>query len=256
MAERWRWASGNQPRSVEDLVELLENYQVTQRLCSAATPAPGGDETRTERRGRMPENQRTQAPPAYPNQIIADRRGPAPQTPREEWRCYTYGHKGHLARHCPGAGDVSMPVRPTGEEGSVSAPPAGPPSGPNPQAYRTGLPDLRQTIRGRASGTPTPTTSDQTTPVAAYMAAHPAPSRSDSDESPDRLPRETHASSTVSLPPGTPDTMTASEQTPPPDGRETPPLIDFSDFPLADGGGTGRGVPMGSTGKGVTSPLY
>ena len=28
-----RWASGNQPRMVNDLIELLENHQVTQRLC-------------------------------------------------------------------------------------------------------------------------------------------------------------------------------------------------------------------------------
>ena len=87
-----RWASGNQPRTVNDLVELLENHQVTQRLCGGATPAGGGaGETRTERRGRAPESQRTQAPrtraPAYPNQTITDRRGPVPPTPREEWRC-------------------------------------------------------------------------------------------------------------------------------------------------------------------------
>ncbi|CAL8402847.1 unnamed protein product, partial [Arctogadus glacialis] len=77
------------------------------------------------------------------------------------------------------------------------------------------------------------------------MASHPAASRSDSDESPDRAPREAarhaHASSTVSLPPGTPDTMTASEQAPPPDEEESPPLIDFTDYPLADGGGPDKG---------------
>ncbi|CAL8281652.1 unnamed protein product, partial [Gadus morhua 'NCC'] len=56
---------------------------------SGATPAPGGGgETLTERRGRTPESQRTQAPlsrvPAYPNQTIASRtaEGP-PLRPRE-----------------------------------------------------------------------------------------------------------------------------------------------------------------------------
>ena len=120
-----RWASGNQPRTVNDLVELLENHQVTQRLCGGATPAGGGaGETRTERRGRAPESQRSQAPPtrapAYPNQTLADRRGPAPPTQREEWRCYTCGQTGHLARHCPGAGDVSMPTAsPSDRRGGV-----------------------------------------------------------------------------------------------------------------------------------------
>ena len=35
--------------------------------------------------------------------------------------------------------------------------------------------------------------------------------------------------------------MTASERAPPPDGEETPPLIDFSDYPLADGRGPNKG---------------
>uniref|UniRef100_A0A8C5FH16 CCHC-type domain-containing protein n=1 Tax=Gadus morhua TaxID=8049 RepID=A0A8C5FH16_GADMO len=109
-----RWASGNQPRTVNDLVELLENHQVTQRLCGGTAPPPGGGEPRTERRGRMTETPRSQTPvirgPAYPVQNIVARRGPAPPTPREEWRCYTCGQKGHLACHCPGAGDVSMPT--------------------------------------------------------------------------------------------------------------------------------------------------
>ena len=34
--------------------------------------------------------------------------------------------------------------------------------------------------------------------------------------------------------------MTASEQTPPPDERESPPLTEFSDFPLAVVGGVDR----------------
>ncbi|CAL8341143.1 unnamed protein product [Boreogadus saida] len=156
--------------------------------CAAGRPGGGGGETRTERCGRTPESQRTQAPPsrapAYPNRTIADRRGPAPPTQRGEWRCYTCGQTGDLARHCPGAGDVSMPTAsPSDRKGGVC---------------------LRTTCRP------------------AYVATHPAPSRSDSEESPDRPPREagwqTHASSTVSLPLGTPDTMTASERAPPPDG--------------------------------------
>ena len=97
-----RWASGNQPGSVNDLVKLLENHQVTQRLC-------GGTAPRTD-----DETQRSPAPalraPGYPTQTTVGRMGPAPPTPREEWRCYTCGQKGHLARHCPGAGDVSMPT--------------------------------------------------------------------------------------------------------------------------------------------------
>ncbi|CAL8372301.1 unnamed protein product [Boreogadus saida] len=40
--------------------------------------------------------------------IFVVRRGTAPPTPREEWRCYTCGQNGHLACHRPGAGDVSM----------------------------------------------------------------------------------------------------------------------------------------------------
>ena len=80
----------------------------------------------------------------------------------------------------------------------------------------------------------------------AYMAGRAPPSRTDSDEEDtDRPPSEAvhqpHASSTDSLPPGTPDTMTASEQTPPPDERESPPLTEFSDFPLAVEGGEDRG---------------
>ena len=79
------------------------------------------------------------------------------------------------------------------------------------------------------------------------MAAHPPASRSDSDgdEFPDSPTREAvrhpHASSTDSLPPGTPDTMTASERTPPPNERESPPLTEFSDFPLAVEGGAESG---------------
>ena len=69
---------------------------------------------RTERRVRTTETQRSQAPPirapAYPTQTTVARIGPATQTPREEWRCYTCGQKGHLTRHCSGAGDVSTPT--------------------------------------------------------------------------------------------------------------------------------------------------
>ena len=98
------WASGNQPGSVNDLVKLLENHQVTQWLCGGTAPPPGGGETRTEQRGRTTETQCFQAPPfcapGYPTQTTMGRMGLAPPTPREEWRCYTCGQKGHLARHC------------------------------------------------------------------------------------------------------------------------------------------------------------
>ena len=327
-----RWASGNQPRTVNDLVELLENHQVTQRLCGGATPAGGGaGETRTERRGRTPESQRTQAPPtrapAYPNQTIADRRGPAPPTQREEWRCYTCGQTGHLARHCPGAGDVSMPTAsPSDRRGGVclrttcwSHERTDTPSLPvrvgrhdthalldSGSVVTLVRPDLADGVPGRRidvgcihgqtesystrqitvrtpKGTftvraglvpnlPMPLLIGRDCPIfaqllgaelqaprrrpprtrprrlrsrPAYMASHPTPSRSDSNESPDRAPREAArhapASSTVSLPPGTPDTLTGSEQAPPPDEEESPPLIDFTDYPLADGGGPGKG---------------
>ncbi|CAL8395604.1 unnamed protein product [Boreogadus saida] len=127
----------------------------------------------TERRGRTMETQGSQTPPfrapAHPTQTTVACRGPAPQTPREEW---------------------SRP---------------------------------------------------------AYTAAHPLPSWSDSngDESPDRPTREAvrqlHAPSTDSLPPGTPDMMTASEQKPSRNERESPSLNEFSDFPLVVEGGADRG---------------
>ena len=56
---------------VNDLIELLENHQVTQRLCGGVVPPP---------------------------------------TPGDDWGCFTCGQKAHLARHCPGVGDVSMPT--------------------------------------------------------------------------------------------------------------------------------------------------
>jgi hypothetical protein len=46
--------------------------------------------------------------PAYPAQTTATRRATALPVPREEWRCYSCGQKVHLARHGPGARDVSM----------------------------------------------------------------------------------------------------------------------------------------------------
>ena len=108
------WAFGKQPQTVNDLIELLENHQVTQRLCGGIVPPPGGGETRTERRGQTTGTPCFQAPPfpapAYPVQTTVARRGPAHPTPGEDWRCYTCGQKGHLARHCPGAGYVSMPT--------------------------------------------------------------------------------------------------------------------------------------------------
>ncbi|CAL8338432.1 unnamed protein product [Boreogadus saida] len=80
-----RWASGKKPRTVNDLVELLENHQVTQRLCGGATPAPGGaGETRTERRGRTLESQRTRAPPT--RRPEPDRRGPRRARPSDPER--------------------------------------------------------------------------------------------------------------------------------------------------------------------------
>ena len=119
------WATGNQTRTVNNLVELLENHQVTQRLCGGVVPPPGGGASRTKRRGRTTGTQCFPDPPgpvpAYPGQNPGYRRGPPPMTPGEDWRCFTCGQKGHLARHCPGAEDVSMPtVRPEGRRRSLS----------------------------------------------------------------------------------------------------------------------------------------
>ena len=87
---------------MNNLTELLENHQVTQRLCGGVVPPPGGGETRTERCGRTAGTQCFQA------LVPVSCRGPAHRTPGEDWRCFTRGQKGHLARHCPGGRDVSM----------------------------------------------------------------------------------------------------------------------------------------------------
>ncbi|KAK0143307.1 hypothetical protein N1851_018559 [Merluccius polli] len=280
----------------------------------------------------MTETQCFQAPPfcapGYPTQTTVGRMGPAPPTPREEWRCYTCGQKGHIARNCPGAGDVSMPTASLSDrrgggcrrttcwshERTVS--PSMPvwvgrqdthallDSGSLVTLVRPGLTDgtpgrsievgcihgqtesyltERITVQtpkgtftvqaGVVPNLPVPLLIGRDCPIfkrllgaelrpprprhprtrlrrlhsrPTYMAAQPPPSWSDSDDdkSPDRPTREgvrqPHASSTDSLPPGTPDMMTASEQTPLPDERESPPLTEFSDFPLAVVGGADR----------------
>uniref|UniRef100_A0A8C5CA19 Gypsy retrotransposon integrase-like protein 1 n=1 Tax=Gadus morhua TaxID=8049 RepID=A0A8C5CA19_GADMO len=279
----------------------------------------------------MTETPRSQTPvvrgPAYPAQNTVARRGPAPPTPRGEWRCYTCGQKGHLARHCPGAEDVSMPTAsPSDQRGGAclrttcwsherTVSPSLPvrvgrrdthallDSGSVVTLIRPDLacgkpghdievgcihgqtetyPTLHFTVQtpkgtftvqaGVVPNLPMPLLIGRDCPIferlfgaelrpprprhprtrprqlrsrPVYMAGRPPPSPTDSDEPPQRPAREVgrrpHASSTESLPPGTPGTMTASEPIPPPEESESPPLIDFSDLPLAVEGRADRG---------------
>ncbi|KAJ8284145.1 hypothetical protein COCON_G00029950, partial [Conger conger] len=79
------------PASVELLVGLLENHQVTQKMLQP-------ERTKTPSRPvRCPAH--VKHPPARPD---PNRRGrPDAGRPRLEWRCYNCGEEGHLARNCP-----------------------------------------------------------------------------------------------------------------------------------------------------------
>ncbi|XP_061106590.1 uncharacterized protein LOC133134426 [Conger conger] len=94
-----RYVAQMGPASVELLVGLLENHQVTQKMLQSERTEPQSRPTR----GPQP----VKHPPARPD---PNRRGrPDAGRPRPEWRCYNCGEAGHLARCCPGK-EVSMPT--------------------------------------------------------------------------------------------------------------------------------------------------
>ncbi|CAL8374564.1 unnamed protein product [Boreogadus saida] len=110
-------------------------------------------------------------------------------------------------------------------------------------------PIFAQLLGAELQGTPDPIPSDPT--PAGCIAGPPIwpPTRRTSRVRLGRVPRQDPERGGTTCPrlvhgvppPGTPDTMTASEQAPPPDEEESPPLIDFTDYPLADRGGPDKG---------------
>ncbi|XP_077950207.1 uncharacterized protein LOC144389447 [Gasterosteus aculeatus] len=98
-----RWAAQNHPASVDELINLLENHRVSQQMTAGTCPAPRGLEGRA---------------PIRPSATLlrpAPRTAPRPTPDRSEWRCFSCGQLGHIARQCP-AGDVPMPSASTEEQ--------------------------------------------------------------------------------------------------------------------------------------------
>ena len=95
--------------TVDKLICQLENWQVARQLSGVVRPPPRAVETRRDGRGMEPARwvvlQRPQIHPPV----------------KAEWRCFSCGQTGHIARQCR---DVSMPSAYAGGD-HVSSPPVG-----------------------------------------------------------------------------------------------------------------------------------
>ena len=132
-----RWASGNQPGSVNDLVKLLENNHVTQRLCGGTDRPSDADGRRRPKAPRprpsvpQPTRLRPQWPAEAPPLRPRERSGGATSAARRATLHAIVPEQGTCL--CP------RPVRRTGEEELVSVPLAGLTREPYPQACPYGL---------------------------------------------------------------------------------------------------------------------
>ena len=117
-----RYVAEQGPRSMDHLIAMLENHQVTQEMLRpgrATAGAPGPSPTRTAGGRQNPPGQPVslQHPrtPAGPQGVAAATLGAL----RERRRCFACGQAGHLALDCPGREEAMASADTTGGKGQA-----------------------------------------------------------------------------------------------------------------------------------------
>lgn len=114
-----RYSAEQGPRSVKNLIALLENHQVTQemlRTCRSPSGPRGSPATcpAGSGQGLSPPCTGLRPPQSPATPLRVEPTPPSPTRNQERGRCFSCGQPGHMARDCPGR-EETMPTADTTE---------------------------------------------------------------------------------------------------------------------------------------------